>query len=352
MSPTVEARLPVGRWSQVALVYLVGVLISVLVGAVVIALLGHDPFTAFRALITSSFTTRFGIVQTLGKWSYILLEAMAFAIPMAANRWNIGGQGQFLAGAVSAVAAGIALGGLPAVVLIPAILVAGFLGGCLWAGIAAVLAIRFQVSEILSTVLLNFVGVAFADYVATSVWGAPGSGVPTTRPIAAAGLLPRFGSPPLSSAVAVGVVVVLVVTAWMRWSRAGYEIRAVGSNARAAAVHGIRSSLIGGLGLALGGALAGLAGALAVAGGNGSFIKGMDSNYMLLGIIVGLLARGVLVSIVPIAFGVAVLEVGGNSMQAVAQVPSEIVFIIEACILAVVVVIPVVRSYWAARRHA
>jgi simple sugar transport system permease protein len=89
-----------------------------------------------------------------------------------------------------------------------------------------------------------------------------------------------------------------------------------------------------------------------VAGGNGSFIKGMDSNYMLLGIIVGLLARGVLVSIVPIAFGVAVLEVGGNSMQAVAQVPSEIVFIIEACILAVVVVIPVVRSYWAARRHA
>lgn len=333
-----------------AVPYVVAVVLAFLVAGVVVALLGHDPVQAFRAVVTTSFKTPFGIVETMHKWVPLTLLALGFTIPLAAGRFNIGGEGQLLVGATGAVAVGITLSDLPMPVLLPMVLVAGVLAGGVWAGIAAWLMDRFKVNEILSTVLLNFVSFGVLDYVASEVWSDPGAGHPSTVPIGEGGLLPVFGRPPMHAGVILAAVVAIAVAYGVRRSVAGFELRAVGTNERAARVHGIRSGRVAVGAMVLAGMIGGLAGAIEVAGVHGKMLEGMQSNYLLLGIIIGLIARGSAVAVPFVAFGIAVLEVGASAMQRTAQVPVEIVLIVEALILLFLLMSDVVAARLRRRR--
>ena len=313
--------------------YLVAVLLAFVVAGVVIALLGHSPVDAYRAILTTSFKSSFGIVETIQKWVPLVLLALAFTVPLAAGKYNIGGEGQLLVGATASAAIGIVLTDLPLIALLPLVLLAGVLAGSIFAWIAAWLMDRFGVNEILSTVLLNFVSFGIVDYVASEVWSDPAAGHPTTIPIGEGGLLPLVGRPPLHLGVALAVIVSVAVIVVMRRTVPGYELRAVGDNPRAAQVHGVRIGRVAVGSLVIGGALAGLAGAIEVAGVHGKLIEGMQSNYLLLGIIIGLIARGNALVVPFVAFGISVLEVGASAMQRTAGVPSEMVLIVEALIL-------------------
>jgi simple sugar transport system permease protein len=311
----------------------VAVLLAFAVAGIVIALLGHSPIEAYRAILTTSFRSSFGIVETIHKWVPLVLLALAFTIPLAAGKYNIGGEGQLLVGATASAAIGIVLADLPLIALLPLVLLAGLIAGSVFAWIAAWLMDRFGVNEILSTVLLNFVSFGIVDYVASEVWSDPAAGHPTTIPIGEGGLLPMVGRPPLHLGVALALIVAVAVIIVMRRTVPGYELRAVGDNPRAAQVHGVRIGRIAVGSLVTGGALAGLAGAIEVAGVHGKLIEGMQSNYLLLGIIIGLIARGNVLVVPFVAFGISVLEVGASAMQRTAGVPSEMVLIVEALIL-------------------
>lgn len=322
-----------GALGRAVVPYVLAVLAAFAVVALVIAALGHDPLVAFRAVLTNSFRNTFGIVQTLHKWVPLTLLALAFAIPLGAGRFNIGGEGQLILGATGAVAVGISLSSLPTVVLLPLVLVVGTAAGALWAGIAAWLMESFKVNEILSTVLLNFVSFEILDYVASHTWPDVGAGGAVTLPIADAAELPTVGRPPMHLGVVLVAAIVIAVAFWARRSVGGFELRAVGSNERAARVHGIRTGRVAVTSMLLGGALAGLAGAIEVAGVHHKMLEGIQSNFLLLGIIIGLIARGNLVAVPFVAFGIAVLEVGAGSMQRVSGAPVEIVLILEGLIL-------------------
>ena len=313
--------------------YVIAVLLAFLVAGMVIAALGHSPFDAYRAILTTSFKSSFGLIETVHKWVPLVLLALAFTIPLAAGKYNIGGEGQLLVGATAAAAAGILLVDAPMVVLLPLVLVCGVLAGAVFAWIAAWLMDRFGINEILSTVLLNFVSFGIVDYVASEVWSDPAAGHPTTIPIGTGGLLPLVGTPPMHTGVLLAVLVAAATVVVMRRTVPGFELRAVGTNPRAAQVHGVRIGRVAVGSLLVGGALAGLAGAIEVAGVHGKLIEGMQSNYLLLGIIIGLIARGNSLAVPFVAFGIAVLEVGSSAMQRAAGVPSEMVLIVEALIL-------------------
>jgi ABC-type uncharacterized transport system permease subunit len=208
------------------------------------------------------------------------------------------------------------------------------LAGVVWAGIAAFLMGRFGVNEILSTVLLNFVSFQVLDYAATEVWSDPAAGVAATRGVGEGAELPTLGGPPgVHSGILLAALVALATIVVTRRTAAGFELRAAGTNPRAAAINGIRVERIAVLALIVGGALGGLAGALEVAGVHGRAIEGMQSNFLLLGIIIGLIARGSALWVPVVAFGIAILEVGASSMQRTVGVPAEMVLIIEALIL-------------------
>jgi ABC-type uncharacterized transport system permease subunit len=300
--------------------YVLALVLAFLVAGIVIAALGYDPVGAYRTILSTSFRTGFGFTETLTKWVPLTLLALGFTIPLAVGRFNIGGEGQLLVGGTAAAGVGIVYADLPAAVLLPLVLLSGVLAGVVWAGIAALLMGRFGVNEILSTVLLNFVSFQVLDYAATEVWSDPAAGVAATRGIGEGAQLPTLGGPPgvhagivLAALVALATIVVI--------------------NPRAAGINGIRVERIAVLALIVGGALGGLAGALEVAGVHDRAIEGMQSNFLLLGIIIGLIARGSALWVPVVAFGIAILEVGASSMQRTVGVPAEMVLIIEALIL-------------------
>jgi len=319
--------------TRTVLSYALAVLLAFVVSGIVIAALGHSPVEAFRAILTTSFKSSFGFIETVQKWVPLVLLTLAFTIPLAAGKYNIGGEGQLLVGATGAAAVGITMKDAPMVVLLPLVLLVGVLAGGVYAWIAAWLMDRFGVNEILSTVLLNFVSFGVVDYVASEVWSDPAAGHPTTVPIGDGGLLPLIGTPPMHTGVLLALLVSVATVVVMRRTVPGYELRAVGTNPRAAQVHGVRIGRVAVGSLVVGGALAGFAGAIEVAGVHGKLIEGMQSNYLLLGIIIGLIARGNAVAVPFVAFAIAVLEVGASAMQRTADVPSEMVLIVEALIL-------------------
>lgn len=324
--------------------YVVAVLAAFLAAGLFIGLMGYDVLRAYSTILFTSFSTPNGFVQTLLKFVPFLLQAFAFTIPLAAGKFNIGGEGQLLVGAIGATAIGIMFAGLPALLLLPLVLLAGALGGAIWGAIPAWLLYRFNMNEILTTVLLNFVAFGLVDYVATKVWRDPAAGHPTTIPIGPGAELPLLiSSPPLHSGILLVLVIAVAVYIYTNRTSAGYELIMTGANPRAARVYGIPVSRVFVLALVIGGLLAGLSGAIEVAGRQHRLIEGMQSNLLLLGIIIGLIAKGNNLAVPFVAFFIAILEVGASAMQRTLMIPGEMVFIVEALVLLFVLLSDVFR---------
>jgi simple sugar transport system permease protein len=203
---------------------------------------------------------------------------------------------------------------------------------------------RFGINEILTTVMMNFISFSMIDYVATEIWRDPAAGHPTTIPIGTGGELPLLiASPPLNSGFILALIVTVFVCVYAYRTPGGYELVATGANSRASSVFGINVRWMFMFSLILGGALAGLSGAIEVAGVQHRLIEGLQSNFLLLGIIIGLISRGNLLAVPFVAFFIAVLEVGASAMQRTMMIPVEMVFIVEALVLLFVLLSDVVR---------
>lgn len=324
--------------------YVVSVGVAFAAVGVFLAAMGFDVPRAYSTILFTSFRSTNGFVQTLLKFIPLLLLALAFTVPLAAWKFNIGGEGQLIAGAIGAAAVGIVLADLPGVVLLPVLVLAGTLAGGLWAAVPAWLLYRFGANEILTTVLMNFVSFGVMDYVATEVWPDAAAGHPTTIPIGAGGRLPLLvASPPLHAGLIVVLAVAVATYVYINRTAAGYELRATGANPRAALLHGIAVRRIFLLSLILGGALGGLAGAIEVAGVHYRLIEGVQSNYLLLSILIGLIAKGNMLAVPFVAFAIAALEIGARAMQRTMMIPVEVVFVVEGLILIFVLLSDIVH---------
>jgi ABC-type uncharacterized transport system permease subunit len=220
---------------------------------------------------------------------------------------------------------------------------AGVACGALWGLVPGWLLYRFQLNEILSTVLLNSVALLLVDFVSTKVWPDTAAGHPMTIPIGDNGFLPMLiKNPPLHSGIILAVLVGVAVYIYSNKTSSGYELAATGANPRASRVYGINIGRVFILAMIIAGGLAGLSGAIEVAGSRHNLIEGMQSNYLLLGLIIGLIAQGNNLAVPFVAFFISVLEVGASAMQRTIQLPGEISMIIEALILIFVLLSKVV----------
>ncbi|MHB8133913.1 MAG: ABC transporter permease [Anaerolineaceae bacterium] len=327
-----------------ALPYFLAVVASFIAAGIFIALMGFDVFKAYSTILFTSFRTPNGFIQTLLKFVPLVLQALAFTIPLTAGKFNIGGEGQMIAGGIGAAVVGILFSSLPAYLLLPLVILGGIIAGAIWGLIPAWLLYKFNINEILTTVLLNFVALALIDYVCTGALRDPGAGHPTTVAIGVGGWLPLFmKNPPFHAGIIIAILVAVGVYIYTARTTGGYELIATGANPRAAGVFGIKVRRMFVLSLLLGGAIAGLSGAIEVAGVQHRLIEGMQSNYMVLGLIIGLIAKGDNRVVPFVAFAIAILEVGASAMQRTLMIPVEMVFIVEALILLFVLLSDVVR---------
>jgi ABC-type uncharacterized transport system permease subunit len=307
--------------------------------ALLLALGGYDVRTALGALWTGSVGSWYALTSaTLVRAVPLMLSGCAVAIAFRAGVFNIGAEGQLLAGAAAATAVALALPSLGMATLLLALLL-GAAGGAGWAGLAAVLRARFGVLEVISTIMLNFVALYAVSYLVRGPLQEPSHAYPQTLTIAAGVRLPQL---PGAGRLHVGLVLALAVAAaagWMlRHTAAGFRLLAVGESASAAASAGqIDVSRVTTRAFLTSGALAGLAGAVEVLGVTYALYENISPGYGYTAIAVALLAGLDPWRVVLSAVLFAALEAGAGAMQRDAAVPATLVSIVEALLILAVV---------------
>lgn len=310
---------------------------ALLVGALFLSLTGHSPFEVYARVVERAFGSRRAWEGTLVSATPLVLTGLAAAIAFKMLVWNIGGEGQLYLGAIGAAGAAIALGpGAPPVVAVAVALAAGALAGAAWAAVAAIPRVTLGTNEIITTLMLNFVGLNLMNYLifgSSSPWRDPQStNFPQGRPIPEAARLPEL-SGRLHAGIVVAVAVALVIWFLVRWTRWGFELRVVGDSAAAARYAGIpvTAKILGVM--LLSGALAGLGGAVQVSGLVGSLEpRALAVNLGFTGIIVAALARLSPLGVLAVAVLIGALNNAATSLQTVG-VPVATVLMLQGAIL-------------------
>lgn len=321
---------------------LVAVLFTLVVTGAIFALSGADPFEAYEALVEGSLGNRVGVTNTVMLASILILTALAFAIPARAQQWNIGGEGQLFVGALASVWVALKVKGLDPALLTVLSLLAGLLAGAFWAGIAGVLKVRAGANEVLTTLMLNFIAILAVEYSIAHVFAT--GGTPSATPAVPAGVeLPTlWASTRINYAVVVALVAVLLVYVLLARTVLGLKIRATGFNPDGARHGGIDVGRVQVTSLVLGGAFAGLAGAIVVIGIDHLLALEFSPGYGFIGIAVAMLARSRPLLIVPVAAGFAVLTVGGSFLSAAVGVSSSVALVTQAVLVLMVLALWVV----------
>lgn len=306
----VPRELP-GRLAGVGVAALAA-LSALLAALALFALSGAPPLEALSTLLGEPLRSSYGMGETLLVASPLLLCGLSVALARRVGMWNIGAEGQLALGAFAA--AGLALHlDVPAPASVLVLALGGALAGALWAAAPALLRVYAGVSEILSTLMLNYVGAAWVAYWVFGPWKGA-DGFPYTAYIGDAWQLPTLvGRAHLG--LLVGILLAALLALALRRSAAGYELRVIGAAPAAARYAGMPVAARSVAAMLLAGALAGLAGAFEVAGTAHRLHASISPGYGYTGIIVAFLAgqRPLLVPLV--AVGMAVLAVGGEGLQ-------------------------------------
>ncbi|MCF2527233.1 ABC transporter permease [Yinghuangia soli] len=302
---------------------------------------GATPAEAGQALADGMFGTDYAIGVSFNGVAVLMLIAVGFSVAHRVGLVNVGGEGQLCLGALAGTAVGVKLGdGLPRALGTPLVLAAGFAAGALWAGIAAYLKVRRGTSEVITTLLLNFVGIGLVSLAVheEALLRQPVTSsetLPQSEPVASSGRLPLLdaATSPATIAIVVAVASALVVAVVLRHTATGLRLKAAGRSAPAARRAGLPVGRLEGGALAVAGGFAGLAGAVLVATAPYVLDEGLSSGYGFAGLVVGLLARGSLTAVAAVALLLGFLVSGGINLQIAAGVPASTVQVAQSVLV-------------------
>lgn len=350
MGLRIEPRARASRWLALA-APLIAILFTLGFAALLVALAGAPVERAYGALLASGFGSRFALSETLTRAVPLILTGLAAAVAFRARLYNIGAEGQLYLGALAAVAVGGLHGGsglgLPAPLLFVLMLAAAVGAGALLLLGPALLKTRLGVDEVVTTLLLNFVVLLFVSMMLDGPMKDPlAMGWPQSvalQPELELGrLLERTR---LHTGLVYAVALALAVWIWMRFTASGLRIRATGANPRAARFAGVRvSATLIGVALVSGG-IAGLAGAIEVAGRTSYLTLDMSPGYGYSGIVIAMLAALNPLGVVLAAVFVAGVLVGADGMSRAVGVPTYIADVIVACSLLAMLVATLFAQY-------
>ena len=291
---------------------------------ILVAIAGAPVGEAYRRILVGAFGSRLGITETLTRATPLILTGLAAATAFRARLWNIGGEGQFYLGALTAAALGAGGGDLPAPLLIAALMAAGAAAGMLLLLVPLGLRLRFGVDEVVTTLLLNFVVLLFVSMMIEGPLRDPlAFGWPQSVHVTPAAVLSKLVE---GSRLHIGLLVALAMSlaVWIIQARTafGLEARAAGLNPRAAAFAGVSLSGILIRVACLSGGLAGLAGAIEVLGVKTYVTTDLSPGFGYSGIVVAMLAGLNPFGVVLSALFVASMFVGVDGMSRALHVPS------------------------------
>ena len=311
------------------------ILAALAIGAVLIAWSGENPLSVYRIIITESLFKRTGWRDTLARATPLLLIGIGLAIGFRAGVFNIGAEGQLIAGAVAAITV-LGFVDLPTPLAITLGLILGALGGMFWAGIAGILHTRFGVNDVIAPLLLVFAAEPLLNWAVRVPLKDPASSLPQSRVIGSAELpdLPWIDT---HIGILFAVACVPVVAWLLQKTRFGFIVRAHGANRTAVYANESRGNVVA-LGiLVLSGAFAGVAGYVLLAGEQIRVSGGTASGFGFTAIIVAILGRNKPVGVFFSAIGLSALLVGAEAAQRRTGLPVTLMQSVQALIVICVI---------------
>lgn len=304
---------------------------------------------AYLALLQGSFGGVPQLSETLVSSTPLILTGLAVAVPLRAGLFNIGAEGQLVAGGMVAGLVGFALTGLPMMVHLPLALAAGIVAGGLYGFLPGLLKARTGAHEVISTIMLNNIGLLVSGYlISTTLFRRPDRADPISRSVEDSARFPRLIWWEPSLRVNASLLVALALAVAIFWmverSTRGFELNAVGLNPRAATAAGMSPGNTVILAMTTGGAMAGAAGAAVILGLQYRLTIGFSAGLGFDGITVALLGRGRIGGTVAAGVLIGALQAGGRNMQAQTGTSLELALVIQALIIVFIAAPGLVRA--------
>ncbi|MBJ3774920.1 putative B6 ABC transporter permease subunit 2 [Acuticoccus mangrovi] len=330
---TPRSRPPFGL-TRLVLTTLAPIVAALLLSALVLALLSVDPVAYYAYVLRRGLTSWLGLQATLTRMAPLLCLAASLIMAFRAGLWNLGIDGQFLLGAVLVGATAQPLSTvLPQAAMLPLCILVAAAAGALWALVPALLKAYEGVNEIITTLMMTFLGISLANVLVKLLFLDPATTVPQTRTLPVADRLPTLPESTISSGLLIGVVAVLAVHFVMTRTAFGMRLRIVGTNPRAAVHAGLSVPALTIAVFCLSGALAGIAGAVEVLGVQGNVRADWNPAYGLAVIPLVFLARFNGVAAIVFVFAFSILSIGGESAARRLGVPHFFTLVVVSILL-------------------
>ena len=312
------------------LVPVISILLAFIIGCVIMAILGANPFVALQSLWIGAFGSLRNVGTTLARSTPLIFTGLCACFAYRCGVFNLGGEGQFLMGSIVCcyIATQSGIEGLPAILLC---LVAGAVAGGLWALIAGLLKVYRGQNEMIITIMLNYVATLFMGVVYTN-WLRDGS-VPQTVSVPDSTKLSRLFGLRVTTAFVLALVAGLLVYYFLFYTSKGFQLRAVGLNMTAAQFNGFAVKRYILMSFIVSGAIAGLGGGAELLGTQFRLINGFGAGYGFDGVAMALIGQLHPIATMVVALFFAVLRVGSTTMQAATGVPTSVSDIIQALVI-------------------
>lgn len=328
------------------------ILIALVIAGLILVAVGVDPLAYYGYVIERGLLSPTGVQQTLTRMAPMLFLAAGLIVAFRAGIWNLGVDGQFLLGAVTAAAAAPLLANtMPVWAAVVGAFVLATVVAMIWSLVPALLKAYHGVNEIITTLMMTFLGVSFANVLVKLVFLDPATTVPQTRTLPVEDRLPRLFDTTISSGLLLGLVAVIGVHLIMTRTAFGLKLRVVGANPRAAVHAGLDVPWLTIAVFAISAGLAGAGGAVDILGVQGNVRADWNPAYGLTVIPMVFLAR--LNGFASIAFVLllSVLSIGGESAARRLGVPNHFTLVLIAIVLIVLAIVEYVDTRYLSRRR-
>lgn len=340
---------------------LVAVVAAFVLGGIMVALIGDDPFGMIAIMLQSSFGSVKDFCIMLTYATPLIFTGLAVMVAFRCGLLNIGAEGQLYVASFACAWVGIKFGGtvvnifgkeenwswasLPSIILVPMCMLAAICVGGLWAAIPGILKARFGSHEVINTIMMNFIGIALVSYFTQYHFKIPGDAILQSAPIGEAARIPRLNEfltfiphdVTLNVAFFIAILMCVLVYIFLWRTKWGYELRAVGANPSAAEYGGISPKKQVIIAMSISGGMAGMVAISEVMGIRYNYYDGFSGEWGFLGIAVALLGRNHPAGILLAAMFFAVLSRGGINVDALTPyVTKEIVEVLQAAVILLV----------------
>ena len=323
-----------GAWGLGALRILLPILCALLVGGLVLVALGKDPLTYYGYVVQRGLFSAIGLEATITRMAPLLLIAAGLIVAFRAGIWNLGIDGQFLLAAVITAAIGPALlTALPGWLMITAAFALAAIVAVLWSVIPAFLKARYGVNEIITTLMMTFLGISLANVLVKIPFNDPTTTVPQTVTLPVADRLPRLFGTTVHGGILLALAAIVLVHLFMTRTALGLKLQVVGANPRAALHAGLNVPLLTYTAFGLSAALVGLGGAVEILGVHGTVRAEWNPAYGLLVVPLVFLARFHGIASIGFVLLFSVLMIGGESAARRLGVPHFYVYVLVGLLL-------------------